>query len=182
MIKSICVFCGSNFGPNPLYRIHVQVLGQALARQGLTLVYGGSHLGLMGVLANSALKEGGTVIGVMPQALVDQERAHESLPDLRIVKDMHERKQLMASLADAFIVVPGGIGTLEETLEQVAWNQLGLQQKPIGLLNSGGYYDPFIAFLEHTSREGFIPTESVSSLIIEKEPLALLENILKTTV
>jgi uncharacterized protein (TIGR00730 family) len=118
----------------------------------------------------------------MPQALVDQERAHESLPDLRIVKDMHERKQLMANLADAFIVVPGGIGTLEETLEQVAWNQLGLQQKPIGLLNSGGYYDPFIAFLEYASREGFIPTESVSSLIIEKEPLALLENILKTTV
>ena len=132
----------------------------------------------MGVLADSALKEKGTVIGVMPQALVNQQRAHESLSDLRIVKDMHERKQLMANLADAFIVVPGGIGTLEEALEQIAWNQLGLQHKPIGFLNSSGYYDPFMDFLAHATREGFIPAESVSSLVIEKEPLALLEKVL----
>jgi uncharacterized protein (TIGR00730 family) len=177
-MKNICVFCGSNFGVNPLYQNHVQILGQALAQKGLTLVYGGSKLGLMGVLADSALKEKGAVIGVMPRALVEQERAHKSLPDLRIVQNMHERKQLMASLADAFIVVPGGIGTLEETLEQVAWNQLGLQQKPIGFLNSGGYYNPFISFLTHATREGFIPTDSVSSFLIENEPLVLLEKIM----
>jgi uncharacterized protein (TIGR00730 family) len=179
MIKKVCVFCGSSFGKNPLYQSHVQILGQTLAQKGLTLVYGGSRLGLMGVLADSALKEKGRVVGVMPQALVDQGRAHESLPDLRVVKDMHERKQLMASLSDAFIVVPGGIGTLEETLEQVAWNQLGLQHKPLGFLNSGAYYDPFVAFLEYAAREGFIPAESVSSLLVENDPLALLEKILK---
>ena len=151
-MKRVCVFCGSSPGARPAYTELARRLGSILARRGMTLVYGGGNVGLMGVLANAVLAGGGNVIGVIQQAMVYLEVAHTGFPDLRIVGSMHERKALMADLADAFIALPGGLGTLEEFCEILTWAQLGMHQKPCGLINVENYFDQLIAFLDDAVR------------------------------
>jgi uncharacterized protein (TIGR00730 family) len=158
-VKRVCVFCGSNAGALPAYAEAARSLGAMLARRGLGLVYGGGRVGLMGALANAARAAGGEVIGVIPESLVRKEVAHTGLEDLRVVGSMHERKAMMADLADAFIALPGGCGTFEELFEIVTWAQLGLHHKPIGLLNVGGYYDPLLALLDRAVAERFVLPE-----------------------
>ena len=155
-MKRIAVYCGSNKGVRPEYAAAAQALGALLARERIELVYGGGSVGLMGLVADAALAHGGHVIGVIPQKLNLREIIHHGLPDLRIVKDMHERKALMAELADGFIALPGGYGTFEEFFEVLAWSQLGWHQKPFGLLDIAGFYSPLLKFLDHTREEGFI--------------------------
>jgi hypothetical protein len=155
-VKSVCIFLGSNRGASPLYAEAAAELGRLMAGNGLRLVYGGANVGLMRVLADSAVEAGGEVIGVIPSQLVDKEIAHKGLSDLRVVGSMHERKALMAELSDAFIALPGGIGTLEEFFEVLTWTQLGFHEKPCGLLNVNGYYDLLARFLDHTTGEGFV--------------------------
>jgi uncharacterized protein (TIGR00730 family) len=155
-MKRIAVYCGSRQGIRPEYAAAAQALGTLLAREKIELVYGGGMIGLMGIVADAVLKQGGHVIGVIPEKLVIKEVVHEKLPDLRVVKTMHERKALMAELADGFIALPGGFGTFEEFFEVLAWSQLGWHQKPFGLLDTAGFYRPLLAFLDHTRDEGFI--------------------------
>lgn len=155
-MKSLCVYCGSSqFVPEPWFNT-ARSLGAAIAARGLTLVYGGAHVGLMGALADAALERGGRVIGVVPQALVEREVAHNGLTELHVVESMHDRKALMAQLADAFIALPGGFGTLDELFEILTWALLGFHDKPILLLNQDGYYDHLLAFLNHARNEGFV--------------------------
>jgi uncharacterized protein (TIGR00730 family) len=155
-LQRICVFCGSSAGSRPAYLDAARRLGALLAERGIGLVYGGSHLGLMGVLADSVIAAGGEVTGVIPKMLVDKEIAHRGLNDLRIVSSMHERKALMAELASGFIAMPGGYGTLEEFFEVLTWLQLGVHPKPCGLLNIEGYYDHLLALLDHAVAERFL--------------------------
>ncbi len=155
-LQRICVYCGSNTGADPAYAHAARELGALLARRGLGLVYGGGRVGLMGAIADAALAAGGSVIGVIPEALVKMEVAHHGLTELRVVKSMHERKALMVDLADAFIALPGGYGTLEEFCEVLTWAQLGLHNKPHGLLNTCGYYDSLLGFLDHAVAANFI--------------------------
>jgi len=176
-MKRVCVFCGSSPGANPQYAAMTTQLGGILARRGLTLVYGGGNVGLMGTLADAVMKDGGHVIGVIPQALVDREVAHAGLPDLRIVASMHERKALMADLADAFVALPGGIGTLEEFCEILTWAQLGLHQKPCGLINVAGYFDHLMAFLDHSVSERFLRAEHRGMVLVEADPEKLLDQL-----
>ena len=178
-MRSICVFCGSYAGERPEYAQAARDFGRQLAEQAITVIYGGGNVGLMGVLADSALAAGGRVIGVIPQHLVDKELAHAGV-DLRIVSSMHERKALMAELADAFVALPGGFGTFEEFFEILTWSQLGLHSKPCGLLNVSGYYDPLIAMLEHAAREGFLRPLHLQLMVQASEPAQLLE-ILRTS-
>lgn len=152
----IAVFCGSRAGASSAYAEAAAALGAALARRGCELVYGGAHVGLMGVVADAALAHGGRVTGVIPGSMVDRELAHRGITDLRIVGSMHERKALMASLADAFLVLPGGMGTLDELCEILTWAQLGLHAKPVGLLEVRDYWRGFLAFLDTAVREGFL--------------------------
>lgn len=152
----ICVFCGSADGVDPIFAATAKELGQRIAAAGMGLVYGGASVGLMGTLADAALAGGAEVIGVIPQSLVDREIAHPNLTKLITVKTMHERKALMYQHADAFIVLPGGFGTLDEFMEIVTWAQLGLHRKPCVLLNINGYYDGLVAFLDHAVERGFI--------------------------
>jgi uncharacterized protein (TIGR00730 family) len=149
-------------------------LGSLLAERGIGLVYGGAHLGLMGVLADATLAAGGQVTGVIPQALVDSEIAHTGLTELHVVASMHERKQRMADLSDAFIAMPGGFGTLEEFCEVLTWNQLGIHAKPCGLLNTFGYYDGLVALFEHGVKEQFIRSSHASSVLASDDPVKLL--------
>src|SRR6516164_2274986 len=149
MLKRICVFCGSSVGDRPIYLQAALELGRAIAERRLGLVYGGGHIGLMGVLADAVLSGGGEVIGVIPQALVDRELAHTGVTELRVVETMHQRKALMADLSDGFLALPGGFGTGDELFEILTWAQLGLHAKPIGVLNVGGYFDPLLAWLDH---------------------------------
>jgi uncharacterized protein (TIGR00730 family) len=162
---------------DPVYPQIAGELGEVLAGKNLTLVYGGGRLGLMGTIANSVLNLGGKVIGVIPENLKNQELAHPGLTELHIVKDMHERKAKMAALSDAFIALPGGFGTMEEMLEMITWNQLGIQRKPIGFLNVLGYYDPLINFFRTSSAEGFINEGMIEAMILEAEPAALIDRI-----
>ena len=152
----ICVFAGSSAGVRPEYLDAARELGSTLVSRGIGVVYGGAKVGLMGALADAALAAGGHVTGVIPSALVAKEIAHPGLSDLRIVSSMHERKATMAELSDGFIALPGGVGTLEELFEVITWGQLGLHQKPCGLLNVCGYYDPLLAFLDHAVAERFL--------------------------
>jgi uncharacterized protein (TIGR00730 family) len=154
-LKRITVYCGSRPGALPAYMQAAQELGRLIADGGKTLVYGGASIGLMGGVANAALAGGGEVIGVIPDALVSKEIAHGGLSDLRVVSDMHVRKRMMLDLGDAFIALPGGGGTMEEWFEVFTWAQIGLHQKPIGLLNVAGYYDKLLAFLDHIMDQGF---------------------------
>lgn len=173
----LCVFCGSNAGQDPIYIETARSLGKALARNGIDLVYGGASVGLMGAVADSALAHGGRVIGVMPQALVDKEIAHNGLSDLRVVGSMHERKALMAELADGFIALPGGLGTFEELFEVWTWAQLGYHEKPCALLNAGGFYDKLTSFLDDVVERGFVKPVHRAMLIVESDPAALIEAI-----
>ena len=171
----ICVFCGSSVGRAPAYARAAAALGAELARRGVGLVYGGASVGLMGVVADACLENGGEVIGVLPEALAELEIAHEGLAELRIVNSMHERKKQMADLSDAFIALPGGIGTLEETFEIWTWSQLGVHRKPVGLLNVAGYYDQLSAFMDHVVDEGFVKPMHRAILLANEDPAALIE-------
>jgi len=155
-IRAICVFCGASAGRDPGYAAAAAVTGETLARRGIRLVYGGGRLGLMGAVADAALAAGGEVVGVIPRGLVEREVAHTSLTDLRIVETLHERKALMAELSDAFIALPGGLGTLEELAEVLSWGQLELHAKPIVLLDVNGYFGPLETFLDRAVAEGFL--------------------------
>jgi uncharacterized protein (TIGR00730 family) len=173
----ICVFCGSSPGARPAYAEAAAEMGRLLAAEGIGLVYGGAQAGLMGVLADSVLAEDGEIIGVIPQALVDREIGHSGVADLRVVGSMHERKALMADLADAFVALPGGLGTLEELFEVYTWAQLGLHRKPCGLLDVEDYYAGIVEFLGHAAEERFLPEQHRAMLMVEREPRALLERL-----
>jgi len=176
-MKRICVFCGSNQGTRADYAGAAEKLGSHLAERGIELVYGGGCVGLMGVLADAALGNGGHVIGVIPQSLVIKEVVHEKLPDLRVVKNMHERKALMAELSDGFIALPGGFGTCEEFCEGLAWSQLGYHQKPFGLLDVAGFYRPLLQFFDHAVAEGFIRPKHRELVMVEEDAEKLLHRM-----
>jgi len=171
----VCVFCGSSTGVFPVYREEAERLADAMLARKIDLVYGGGCVGLMGILADAVLRGGGHVIGVIPDALVAREVAHLGLPDLRVVRSMHERKAVMASLADAFIALPGGFGTLEELFEALTWTQLGLHAKRCGLLNVGGFYDPLLALLDQAVASGFLKPANRDLLDTATEPGVLLD-------
>ncbi len=171
----LCVFCGSNAGQDPVYLEVARALGETLAANGIDLVYGGASVGLMGAVADASLSKGGHVIGVMPQTLVDKEIAHRGLSDLRVVGSMHERKALMAELADGFIALPGGLGTFEELFEVWTWAQLGYHGKPCALLNVAGFYDKLISFLDDVTGRGFVKPVHRAMLIVNDDPAALIE-------
>jgi hypothetical protein len=175
MHRKICVFTGSRHGASSEYIAMAKQLGEALNARGYGLVYGGGNVGLMTVIADTVLGSGGHVTGVIPSALVGKEVAHRGLSDLRVVGSMHERKALMAELSDGFIAMPGGIGTLEEFFEVLSWAQLGLHEKPCGLLNVSGYYDRLIAFLDHAAAEDFIKPKHRALMVVEAQPGPLLE-------
>jgi uncharacterized protein (TIGR00730 family) len=174
-ISSICVFCGSNGGADPAYEAAARAVGRDMAERGLRLVYGGGRVGMMGAVADAAREAGGDVVGVIPEQIVALEIGHTGLDDLRVVGSMHERKALMAELADAFVALPGGIGTLEELFEVYTWAQLGLHRKPLGLLDVAGYYEPLAAFLDHAVRERFVRAETRAMLAVGDSLGALLE-------
>lgn len=155
-MKSICVYCGSNFGNAPAYRTAAEELGRAMVARGQTLIYGGGNVGLMGVVADTVMQGGGEVIGVIPRSLLEREVGHRGVTRLEVVETMHERKTRMAELCDAFIAMPGGWGTLEELAEAATWTQLGIHRKPVGLLNILNFYDPFLAYLDNAVAAGFI--------------------------
>ena len=169
-MNRVCVFCGSSRGMRSAYRAAAEALGRELARREIGLVYGGGNVGLMGVLADAVLAEGGEVIGVIPEALVARELGHAGVVDLRVVDSMHERKALMADLADGFIALPGGFGTLEEFCEVLTWAQLGIHPKPCGLLNVGGFYAPLLSLFDHAVEEGFVRPEH-RSLVLESDDI-----------
>lgn len=173
-MRRLCVFCGANAGRDPVYREAAGALGTLLAREGIGLVYGGASVGLMGAVADAARAAGGEVIGVIPQALMKREIAHAGLADLRVVGSMHERKALMAELADGFIALPGGIGTLEELFEVWTWVHLGLHRKPCALLDVAGFYAGLARFLDHVEAEGFLREGVRGMLLVERDPAALL--------
>ncbi len=175
---NICVFAGSSTGRNPAYLQAAEALGATIAQRGMGLVYGGASVGLMNAVAEGALAGGGQVIGILPQWLQDWEVAHPGLTELRIVSSMHERKAQMADLSDAFVVLPGGIGSLEEWFEVWTWLQLGIHKKPIGLLNVAGYYDQLKVFLDHVVTEGFLRPTHATMLLSEAEPDVLLDALL----
>ncbi|GIW06811.1 MAG: cytokinin riboside 5'-monophosphate phosphoribohydrolase [Dehalococcoidia bacterium] len=158
-MQALCVFCGSNAGTSPAFRRAAEHVGRTLADRGVTLVYGGGQVGLMGILADAALARGGRVVGVIPEPLAAKENAHSGLSELHLVSSMHERKALMMELADGFIALPGGFGTLEEFFEVLTWAQLGIHRKPCGLLNVNGYFEPLLAFIDAAVRSGFISDE-----------------------
>lgn len=176
-MKSICVYCGSSPGTQKIYAEKARELGRIFAEQKITLVYGGAKIGLMGHMARAILEAGGKVIGVMPKKLVEKEVAFKDLPDLRIVNSMHERKALMAELAEGFIAMPGGFGTLDELFEILTWAQLGYHDKPCGLLNIAGYFDSLLAFLKNALKEGFIDPQGIEILLSCSDPLELLERM-----
>jgi uncharacterized protein (TIGR00730 family) len=173
----LCVFCGSAPGGGPVFREAARALATELLGRRITLVYGGGSTGLMGVLADAVLAGGGEVIGVIPRGLVRPELAHTGLSRLHVVESMHERKALMASLAEGFVALPGGLGTLEETLEALTWAQLGIHRKPVGLVNVAGYWDDLLRLLGHAVREGFVRPEYAGLLVAEPTPSRLLDQL-----
>jgi uncharacterized protein (TIGR00730 family) len=174
-MRSLCVFCGSSPGVRSQYASAVRQLASCLATQGIRLIYGGARVGLMGELANSVLHAGGEVTGVIPEGLLAREVAHTDLRDLRIVPTMHERKALMAELADGFLALPGGAGTLEEFFEVWTWAQLGIHRKPCGVLNVDGYFDGLLTFLDHAVSERFLRIEHRAMVLVDDDPGRLLE-------
>jgi uncharacterized protein (TIGR00730 family) len=177
MPTRVCVFAGSSAGARPEYRAAAAELGAALARRRIDVVFGGGQVGLMGVLADAVLENDGHITGVIPEALVSREIAHAGLPDLRIVRSMHERKALMAELSDAFVALPGGWGTLEEFFEVLTWAQLGLHRKPCVLLNVAGYFDGLLSFLEHAVNREFVKRENGALVLVAPSVEALFEQL-----
>jgi uncharacterized protein (TIGR00730 family) len=173
----ICVFCGADSGRAPAYADAARVVGKMLAQRGIALVYGGGSIGLMGVLADAVLDAGGQAIGVIPQTLVDREVAHSGLTELHVVKNLHERKARMAELADAFLALPGGVGTMEELFEVWSWGKLGLHSKPCGLLNVNGYFDSLRTLTDQMVTEGFLEPVHRELLLIEEQPNVLLDRL-----
>jgi uncharacterized protein (TIGR00730 family) len=179
--RSICVFCGSSSGVQPQYAEAARMLGREAAARDLRIVYGGASVGLMGLVADSALEQGGEVVGVIPRALVDREIAHAGLTQLLVVDTMHQRKARMAELADAFVALPGGIGTLEELFEIWTWGQLGLHAKPYGVLNTAGYYTGLFEFLDHACHEGFVRPSQRAMLHVATDARSLLDVLFTAT-
>lgn len=176
-MKSICVYCGSSPGARPAYAATAAALGALLVQEKITLVYGGSNVGLMRILADTVLTGGGSVVGVLPRVLETWEVAHNGLTELVVVETMHAREHLMAERADAFVALPGGIGTLDEFAEIFVWSQIGSHRKPVALLNVERYFDPLLAFLDHMVTERFLRAEQRRTLIVESEPAALLARL-----
>ncbi len=177
-MKTIAVYCGSRDGKHPDYRAAAIALGRALAKNGLGLVYGGAQAGLMGAVADGVLAGGQPVTGVLPRGLARAEFAHPKLTALHLVETMHERKAKMEQLADAFIAMPGGFGTLDELFEILTWAQVGLHAKPIGLLNVRGYWNALVAQIDHSLAEGFVPSELASALVVDPDPGVLVEKLI----
>lgn len=176
-INAIAVYCGSSYGSDPAYAKIATQVGQGLARKGITLVYGGGRAGLMGQVADAALSAGGTVIGIIPERLMNKEAGHLGLTELHVVPDMHVRKSMMIAKADAFITLPGGVGTLEELFEVWTWLQLGYHRKPVGLLNVGGFYDPLLSMMRHTVAQGFLREENNEQLLADTDFETLLSKM-----
>ncbi len=176
-MKSICVFCGSSVGKKEVYSKAARQLGKVLAKNNITLVYGGGKVGLMGVIANSILENGGTCIGVIPQSIADLEIAHTGLDELHIVDSMAERKDMMAELSDAFIAMPGGFGTLDEMAEILTYNQLRIFDKPIGLYNIEGYFDGLLNFFDHAVEEQFVRGEHRGNIVVSTDPEGIIGNL-----
>ena len=177
MIGRVCVYCGSRVGARPEFAAAAQSLGKAIAARGYDLVYGGASVGLMGIVADTMMEAGREVCGVIPRALFDREVAHRGITELVEVETMHERKAKMAELADAFVALPGGFGTLEEIFEALTWTQVGLHAKPCGLLNVAGYYDALAAFLDRTVADGFVAARNRDHLVVDDDPDALLDEL-----
>ena len=173
-MKRLCVYCGSSPGKRPEYALAARKLGQEMARQDIDLVYGGGKIGIMGIIATTVLEEGGVVTCVIPKDLVKKEVAFTSLTNLRVVATIHERKALMTEMSDGFIALPGGLGPLEEFFEVLTWAQLGMHQKPCGLINACGYFDQLTRFLDHTVEEQFVEPEHRAMLLVDEDPAALL--------
>ncbi len=176
-MTALCVFCGSSGGASPAYAEAATALGTELAARGTTLVFGGGKVGIMGVLADACLAAGGEVVGVIPRHLWDREVGHTGVTRMHVVASMHERKALMAELADGFVALPGGIGTMEEFFEVWTWGQLGLHAKPLGLLNTAGYFDPLLVFLDHMVTERFLRPEQRAAVLVGDQPRALLDDL-----
>jgi uncharacterized protein (TIGR00730 family) len=176
-MKSVCVYCGSSIGAQPIYAQAAQGFARALVEAGCSLVYGGGRVGLMGVIADEVLAAGGRVVGVIPELLLNKEVGHRGLTELHVVPDMHQRKRMMADLSDAFVALPGGVGTLEELFEVYTWAQLGYHNKAIGLYDIGGYYGPLLSMLEHTVRKGFMQQAYLDILQIDSDAPALLDKL-----
>lgn len=174
-IRRVCVFCGSSPGRSPLYLDHARQVGTLLARRGLGLVYGGASVGLMGAVADAALEAGGEVTGVIPEGVLAREVAHRGVTTLHVVPSMHARKAKMAADSDAFVVLPGGFGTLEEAFEVITWGQLGIHRKPVGFLDTGGFYGPLLAAIGHAVGEEFISPGLLSLFVTAPDPEALLD-------
>ena len=180
-MERICVFCGASSGRAAAYATAARAFGLAVAARGLGLVFGGGRVGLMGAVADGALAGGSEVIGVIPQSLVDRELAHGGVSALEVVGSLHERKARMAELADAFVALPGGFGTLDELLEQLTWSQLGLHEKPVGLLDVDGYWRPLIALARHATEEGFVRESDLAAIAVADEPGVLLDRLEQMT-
>lgn len=176
-MRRLCVFCGSSVGNQPAYAEAAQAMGALLAARGIGLVYGGGHVGLMGVIADAVMASGGEVIGVIPQTLADREIAHTGITELHVVDSMHTRKALMAELSDGFVAMPGGVGTFEEFFEVVTWTQLGLHRKPCGLLNVNAFYTPLAAFIDQAVSEGFIKPVHRAGIVVDSDPERLLDTL-----
>jgi len=175
--RRICVFCGSKPGLDDRYRQAARQFGAQLARDGFGLVFGGGSVGLMGVLADAVLEAGGEITGVLPKMLATKELRHPGVADMRLTADMHERKAVMAELSDAFVALPGGYGTFEELFEVITWAQLGIHRKPIGLLNTAGYFDPLVRMIDHAIQEGFVKESHRGLIVVEERPDALLSTL-----
>lgn len=176
-MKSISVFCGSSSGYESIYKENAIILGESLAKKGIRLIYGGADIGLMGAMADAALRNGGEVVGIIPGFLQDKEIAHKNLTELIITTTMHERKAKMADLCDGVIAMPGGFGTLEEFFEMLTWGQLMIHSKPVALLNIDGYYDDLMRFLENSVEKGFLKQENFDMIIIDDEIERLLDKM-----
>ena len=177
----ICVYLGSSAGNSPVYREAAEQFGTLLANRGIGLVYGGGMVGLMGVIADAVCAAGGEVIGVIPEALRAREHDHQGITELHVVKTMHERKVMMANLSDGFVTLPGGIGTFEEMFEAWCWSQLGYHNKPVGLLDVGGFYSGLRQFIDNVVDEGFLQPRHRSMLIVEKDPETMIDRIINYT-
>ena len=176
-MRRVCVFCGASSGRLQAYAESARAFGHAAAERGVGIVYGGGKVGLMGAVADGALAAGGEVIGVIPEALVERELAHDGLTKLHVVTSLHERKAKMAELADGFVALPGGFGTLDELMEQLTWSQLGLHEKPVGLLDVEGYWGPLVAFARHATAEGFVREADLAAIAVADDADELLDRL-----